>query len=101
MCSEIKVLGLTGGIGTGKSTAAAYLKEIGFAHIDADQISRGLTSDGSPMLEILNSVFGPDGEMGIPGKHILDENRSLDRKALASIVFVDEKKKGILRKFFG
>jgi len=93
MCDEIRVLGLTGGIGTGKSTAAEFLKGIGFAHVDADKISRGLTADGSPMLAILDGVFGPKGEMGISGKHILDENGSLDRKGLASIVFVDEKKK--------
>ena len=67
MCDEIRVLGLTGGIGTGKSTAAQFLKGIGFAHVDADQISRGLTADGSPMLAVLDSVFGPEGEMGVEG----------------------------------
>lgn len=96
MCDEIRVLGLTGGIGTGKSTAAQFLKGRGFAHVDADQISRGLTADGSPMLEVLDSVFGPEGEMGVAGKAILDENGSLDRKGLAAIVFTDEKKKAKL-----
>lgn len=96
MCDEIRVLGLTGGIGTGKSTAAEFLKGIGFAHVDADQISRGLTADGSPMLAILDNVFGPEGEMGVAGKVILDENGSLDRKGLAAIVFTDEKKKAKL-----
>jgi len=90
------ILGLTGGIGTGKSTAAEYLKSKGFAHIDADEISRGITADGSPMLKVLDSVFGPEGEMGLPDKSILNENGSLDRKGLASIVFTDAKKKAKL-----
>lgn len=90
------VLGLTGGIGTGKSTAAEYLKSKGFAHVDADEISRGITADGSPMLDVLNNVFGPDGDMGFPDKPILNEKGSLDRKGLAAIVFADEKKKAKL-----
>ena len=61
MSSKVKVVGLTGGIGTGKSTAADYLKEKGFAHIDADQIGRDITADGSPMLSVLDDVFGPRG----------------------------------------
>lgn len=89
----IKVIGLTGGIGTGKSTAAEYLKSRGFFHIDADEISRGLTSDGSDMLPVLDGIFGPDGECGDGSTVILNNDGSLDRKALASIVFTDEKKK--------
>ncbi|MDO4546117.1 MAG: dephospho-CoA kinase [Bacillota bacterium] len=89
----MKIIGLTGGIGTGKSTAAAYLKSKGFAHIDADEISRGLTADGSPMLRRLERVFGPAGEMGEPGTEILLPDGRLDRKALASLVFSDEKKR--------
>ena len=88
-----KVMGLTGGIGTGKSTAASYLREKGFAHVDADEISRGITADGSPMLQILDDVFGPEGEMGQPGVDILDEKGSLKRKVLGSIVFSDPEKK--------
>ncbi len=90
---DIKVVGLTGGIGTGKSTAAEFLKKAGFAHVDADEISRGLTADGSPMLAVLDDVFGPKGQMGCEGVEILDENGSLKRKILASVVFVDENKK--------
>lgn len=91
--NKVKVVGLTGGIGTGKSTAAEYLKSKGFAHIDADQIGRDITADGSPMLPVLNSIFGPEGEFGVEGIDILRENGSLDRKALASIVFTDMDKK--------
>ncbi len=93
MNQRVKVVGLTGGIGTGKSTAAEYLKSKGFAHIDADQIGRDITADGSPMLLVLNSIFGPMGEYGVEGVDILKENGSLDRKALASIVFTDMNKK--------
>ena len=93
MKDHIKVVGLTGGIGTGKSTAAEFLKKKGFAHIDADQIGRDITADGSPMLTVLDSSFGPKGEYGIEGFAILNEDGSLDRKALASIVFTDMERK--------
>ena len=64
----IKVLGLTGGIGTGKSTAAVFFKNKRFAHIDADQIGRDLTADGSSILSSLDELFGPDGEFGDGGR---------------------------------
>lgn len=88
----MKVIGLTGGIGTGKSTAAKYLVDKGFAHIDADKIGAEITADGSPVLKTLDEVFGTEGEMGVPGTAILDENGNLNRKALASVVFTDSKK---------
>lgn len=92
----VKVIGLTGGIGTGKSTAAEYLKKRGFAHIDADAIGHELTAEGSTMLPVLDSVFGPKGEMGKDGIKILNEDGTLDRKALASIVFTDDERKARL-----
>ena len=90
---NIKVIGLTGGIGTGKSTVADYLRKKGFYHIDADEIGRRLTDKGSPMLVKLNEVFGPDGDMGEPGEEILNEDGSLNRKKLASVVFSQYEKK--------
>lgn len=93
MNNKVKVVGLTGGIGTGKSTAAEYLKEKGFAHIDADQIGRDITADGSPMLPVLNDIFGPSGEYGVEGHEILREDGTLDRKALAAIVFTNMDRK--------
>lgn len=89
------VIGLTGGIGTGKTTAAEHLVRRGFARIDADEIGRELTSDGEPMLEILDDVFGPEGEMGT-GAIIVRRDSGvavLDRRALANIVFKDENKR--------
>lgn len=93
MEQEIRIVGLTGGIGTGKSTAAEYLKGKGFAHIDADAISRDITADGSPMLPVLDGLFGPSGQFGKEGVEILRPDGSLDRAALASLVFTDQGRK--------
>ncbi len=89
----MKVIGLTGGIGTGKSTAAAYFAEKGFAIIDADEVSRGLTADGSSMLPVLDSLFGPAGQWGDGRTEILDEDGKLKRKALAAVVFSDQRRR--------
>ena len=91
--NRIPVIGLTGGIGTGKSTVAEYLKKVNYAHVDADQIGRDLTADGSELLPVLDQVFGPAGELGEPGKPILREDGSLDRKALGAIAFSAQEKK--------
>jgi len=92
----MKVIGLTGGIGTGKSTAAEYLKKKGFLHIDADEIGRQLTADGSPMLDTLNDIFGPYGKYGEKGREIIKDDGSLDRQALAALVFTDSERKAQL-----
>lgn len=91
--NNVRVIGLTGGIGTGKSTVADYLKSKGFYHIDADEIGKRLTEKGSPMLEKLNRVFGHHGELGEAGTEILNSDGSLNRKALASIAFSSRVKK--------
>ena len=78
------IIGLTGGIGTGKSTACAYLKEKGFDAVDADQIARQIVEPGEPLLELLEKSFGSE---------IIKEDKSLDRKALAALVFSDKEKK--------
>ena len=54
----MQVIGLTGGIGTGKSTVSGYLKDWGFAVIDADQIARQIVEPGKPLLAELEHVFG-------------------------------------------
>ena len=72
------VVGLTGGVGSGKSTAASCLKKRGAVVIDADEISRTLTSSGSPVIEELSEAFGVE---------ILHSDGSLNRGALASLVF--------------
>lgn len=82
-------IGITGGIGTGKSTVSEYLQEKGYRIIDCDAISRGITKAGSPALEELRQAFG-DG--------IFRENGELDRKKTAAVVFSDPEKKAKLER---
>ena len=86
------VIGLTGGIGTGKSTAAEYLVSKGMTHIDADAISRKLTEkipdEENPVLIEIGEAFAP--------APVLREDGSLDRKAMADIVFHDPARKKLL-----
>lgn len=91
----MRIIGLTGGIGTGKSTAASYLQSKGYAVIDADQIGRDMTADGSPMIDRINTLFGPSGPYGRPGYEILSAPGKLDRKAMADLVFGDEDTRNI------
>ena len=75
------LVGLTGGIGAGKSTVSAMLAERGAVIVDADQIARDLQLPGSPVLEAMAERFG---------LHILLDDGALDRAAVAKIVFNDE-----------
>ena len=75
------VVGLTGGIGSGKSEAAEYLKSIGAAHVDADAISRALTAPGGEALPEIRRVFG-DG--------VFFEDGTLNRALLGQRVFGDD-----------
>jgi dephospho-CoA kinase len=75
------VVGLTGGIGSGKSTVARMLRELGATVIDADAIVHELQARGQPMVAELAAAFGPG---------ILTADGALDRKALGAIVFADE-----------
>ncbi len=74
------LVGLTGGIGAGKSTVSAILAEYGAVVIDADQIARDLQNPGSALLVQMADRFG---------SHILRHDGSLDRAAVAAIVFGD------------
>lgn len=82
------VIGLTGGIGTGKSTVSDYLKKKGCLIIDADALSREMTQKGKPAVKEIAIAFG---------NHLVDEEGNLDRKALGKIVFNDKKKLDILQ----
>jgi dephospho-CoA kinase len=73
-------IGLTGGIGSGKSTVAALLAERGAVVIDADRIAREVVEPGTPGLAAVVAAFG-DGVLAADG--------SLDRPALAAVVFAD------------
>ena len=76
----MKVIGLTGGIASGKSTASAYLRELGAAIVDADAISRASTRRGGAAFEAVCAAFGD----------ILGADGEIDRRKLGGIVFADE-----------
>ena len=81
LASKPYVVGLTGGIGCGKSEAAQYLKSLGAAHVDADSISRELTQSGGEALPEIRRVFG---------EAAFNEDGSLDRASLGKLVFGNE-----------
>ncbi|WP_328307798.1 dephospho-CoA kinase [Actinomycetospora sp. NBC_00405] len=89
-------LGLTGGIGAGKSTVAATLTELGAVVIDADAIAREVVEPGTDGLAEVVAAFGED---------VLDADGALDRPALGQIVFADDAKRqklnGILHPLIG
>jgi dephospho-CoA kinase len=72
------VVGLTGGIASGKTTVAEALRREGAAIIDTDEIAREVTAPGSPALEEIVKAFGPE---------IVTADGTLDRKRLGSLVF--------------
>ena len=74
-------IGLTGGIGSGKSMVARQLQELGAAVVDADAIAREVAAPGGPAYATIVQAFGPG---------VLCGDGSLDRKALAARVFADE-----------
>ena len=76
-----RLVGLTGGIGSGKSTVAGLLQAKGATVVDADEVARAVVEPGEPALAKLVERFG-DG--------ILDAGGRLDRPALAAIAFADE-----------
>ena len=85
----MKIIGLTGGIGSGKSTASSYLAQKGCVIIDADKISRKLTEKGSPYLKILKATFGED---------FFSYDGELDRKKLGRYIFAQPGEKAKLEK---
>jgi dephospho-CoA kinase len=74
------IVGLTGGIGAGKSTVSALLAQRGAAIVDADQIARDLQGPGTPVVKAMVERFGPG---------IVDAENALIRSAVAEIVFND------------
>lgn len=79
-----KRIGLTGGIGAGKSTAAKRFRELGVLVLDADEISRASLKKGGACYSDVIALFG---------SKILTLDGEIDRKKLASIVFADEEKR--------
>ena len=78
----MRIIGLTGGSGTGKGTFAALLRDKGAGWVDADAVYRALCAENRDMLHQLDTTF--DG--------VLDETGALNRPKLARIVFADPAK---------
>ena len=78
MFGPMKKVGLTGGIGSGKSTVARMLGGADFAVVDADQVARDIMTPGSPVLEEVAAAFGAD---------LIGDDGALDRGELARRAF--------------
>ena len=74
------IIGLTGNIASGKSIVSQYLKELGAEIIDADIIAREIVEPGTPALAEIREEFG---------QQVLNQDGTLNRKYLGSIVFAD------------
>ena len=76
------VVGLTGGIASGKTTVSEMFAEMGIPVIDADDLAREVVEPGTPGLQAIVEEFGED---------VLDQEGRLDRKKVGELVFGDEK----------
>jgi dephospho-CoA kinase len=76
----MRIVGLTGGIGTGKTSVASLFEKLGVPVIDADAITHALQERGSPLLALIVEAFGPG---------VLSPDGSLDRGGLGDLVFRD------------
>ncbi len=79
----LKIIGVTGGIGSGKSSVARILKDLGAAVIDADVLAKSVTSAGGKAFDELVGYFGEE---------IVGDDGEIDRKKLAHAAFSDEEK---------
>jgi dephospho-CoA kinase len=84
---RVRVLGLTGNIGAGKSTVARLLAAHGIPVIDADQLAREVVQPGQPALAEIAARFG---------QKVLNPDGTLDRKAMAAVVFNDPAERAAL-----
>jgi dephospho-CoA kinase len=83
----MRVIGLTGGIASGKSTAARTLAELGAKIVDADQVARDIVAPGQPALAEIVRAFG---------REVLLPDGTLDRKRVGALVFADAEKRRTL-----
>ena len=84
------LVGLTGGIGTGKSTVSRFFRDLGCLIIDADLLAREVVEPGQPAYDRIVAEFG---------KGILQEEGLIDRKKLGALVFADADKRKRLESF--
>ena len=85
----MKIVGLTGGIGSGKTTVAQIFKELGAYHIDADLLARRVVEPGKPAWKEIIERFG---------KQVLNPDQNLNREKLAEIIFSNPRAKADLEK---
>jgi dephospho-CoA kinase len=83
----VYLIGLTGGIASGKSVVAKRLAEHGAVHVDADVLAREVVEPGTPALERIAREFGPT---------VIAADGSLNRAALGAIIFSDPEKRSAL-----
>lgn len=76
------IIGITGGIASGKTAVSDYVKELGYPVVDADELSREIMAPNSPVLDDIRQAFG-DG--------VFHSDGSLDRQALGRWIFRDSK----------
>lgn len=82
--NKVKVIGITGGIATGKSTVSKIIRDEGFQVIDSDSIAREVVKRGSEGLRLVIDKFGRD---------LLMEDGSLDRDKLGDLIFQNDEKR--------
>jgi dephospho-CoA kinase len=87
MLTAMLVVGLTGGIGSGKTTVSELFHSLGVPVIDADQISHQIVKPGAPALEAIVDAFGAE---------LLNPDGSLNRAALRAQVFSDARQRALL-----
>ena len=75
------IIGITGGIASGKTIVSDYVKKLGYPVVDADLLSREIMAPGSPVLEQVRHIFG---------ETVIAGDGALNRKALAEKIFHDE-----------
>ena len=85
-----KLIGLTGGIASGKSTTSNYLKDKGYIVLDADVYAKKIMEPGQVAYENIVNYFGPE---------IVNEDRTINRKALGNLVFNNKDKLKQLNQF--
>jgi dephospho-CoA kinase len=83
----MKVIGITGGIASGKSYVSSVIKKAGYPVIDADLISKELSQKGGSVYHAIIRTFG---------ESFLDENKEINRQKLGSLIFNDKQAKGLL-----
>ena len=88
--SDALLVGLTGGIATGKSTVAEMFRDLGAVIIDFDLLAREVVKPGKKSWQLITAFFGGD---------VLNPDSTIDRKKLSDVVFNDSKKREKLESF--